>query len=87
MRMVHTATPPVALPGFRPQAAQGSQLVGPAGYTADHKAYHSTRQALAKHAYASEAGHVIVAEVRAVHMPVGKTRALLIGVCKHSELW
>lgn len=39
-----------------------------------------TRQSLATNAYALHGGHVIVVEVRAVHMPIGKTKAQLIGV-------
>ena len=76
-------TPLIHLSGFAPQAPPGassSMRTIAAGYTPNHLAYNATRQYLASNAYALQAGHVIIVEVRAVNMPMGRTRALLIGV-------
>ena len=55
-----------------------SSLTG--GYTLNHLSYQTTRSKLAKSAYAGNSGHVIVVEVRLVHMPVGKVKPFLIKV-------
>lgn len=80
------STPTIQLPGRGPQAPGPSQQLPAAavhsvsGYTTNHLSYNMTRQSLASNAYALHGGHVIVVEVRAVHMPIGKTKAQLIGV-------
>ena len=85
---LQTSGPVVKIPG---PAAAGSQapplhskhsgtssLTG--GYTVNHLSYQTTRSKLAKTAYAGNSGHVIVVEVRLVHMPVGKVKPFLIMV-------
>ncbi|KAG6818633.1 hypothetical protein H0H93_003300 [Arthromyces matolae] len=83
--------PLIQIPGYQPWAipaplaassniVPGRLLGRPAsGYTAEHAEYFSTRQILARKAYADEGGRVVVCQVRAVHMPVGKTKEKLIG--------
>ena len=83
------ATPTILLSGLTPQTRLGtlgtpSGMMAP-GYTNNHLVYHTTRQSIARNAYALQVGHVVVVEVRAVHMPVGKTKSVLIGVCKHDN--
>ena len=84
----HTSTsigPGVQLPG---QGSGRNRLFPPkplstvvaSGYTINHSSYHTTRQKLASKAYATHGGHVIVVEVRVVHMPIGKLKSMLIGV-------
>jgi hypothetical protein len=85
-----TAIPTIQLPGKRPQASPftasaGVVLGGSSGYTKNHLSYQMTRQTLANNAYALHGGHVVIVEVRAVHMPVGKTKAQLIGVSRTLE--
>lgn len=80
-----TTTPAIQLPGRGPQQvpAASSAAVHSAsgsGYTTNHLSYNMTRQSLASNAYALHGGHVIVVEVRAVHMPIGKFKPQLIGV-------
>ena len=83
-----TSGPVIKIPGT---AAGGSQtpplhskhlgtssLTG--GYTVNHLSYQATRSKLVKTAYAGNSGHVIVVEVRLVHMPVGKVKPFLIRV-------
>jgi hypothetical protein len=85
------ATPTIQLPGRGPQqlpvpaASTSSAVHSVSGYTANHLSYNMTRQSLASNAYALHGGHVIVIEVRAVHMPIGKTKAQLIGVSLKSK--
>ncbi len=78
-----TATPAIQLPGKGPQPPPfetGVALAGSSGYTKNHLSYQLTHQTLANNAYVLHGGHVVIVEVRAVHMPVGKTKAHLIGV-------
>jgi hypothetical protein len=75
VRMI-TSAPVVQLPGQRPQAtvlapmptASGSA----SGYTRNHLSYQMTRQSLANTAYALHGGNIIIVEVRAMHMPIGR---------------
>jgi hypothetical protein len=84
-----TPGPNIQLPGQGPQrlpavsSAPAAHLTS--GYTTNHLSYNMTRQSLASKAYALHGGHVIVVEVRAVHMPIGKTKAQLIGVSLKSK--
>ncbi|KAI9452826.1 hypothetical protein F5148DRAFT_1289442 [Russula earlei] len=84
VRMAST-TPIVQLPGKQSHQAfpviwsTGGVLAGSSGYTKNHLSYQLTRQTLANNAYALHGGHVVIVEVRAVHMPVGKMKAQLIG--------
>jgi hypothetical protein len=75
-------TPTIQLPGQGPQQLLASRAAIPSssGYTTNHLSYNMTRQSLASKAYALHGGHVIIVEVRASHMPMGKTKPLLIGV-------
>ena len=89
-RLQHTFLGPgIQLPG---QGSGRDRLFSPnpaiaSGYTTNHDSYHVTRQKLASKAYATHSGHVIVVEVRVVHMPIGKLKSMLIGVsCIHSVL-
>jgi hypothetical protein len=80
-----TAIPTIQLPGKRPQASPftmlaGVVLGGSSGYTKNHLFYQMTHQTLANNAYALHGGHVVIVEVQAVHMPVGKTKPQLVGV-------
>lgn len=68
--------------GFPPNQSLGSTgAFTVPGYTPNHALYNSTRAANARLAYALTVGHVIVVEVRAVHMPPGRIKPMLIGVC------
>jgi hypothetical protein len=82
-------TPTIQLPGRGPQQspAVSSAAVhsSASGYNTDHPSYKMTRRSLASNAYALHGGHVIIVEVRAVHMPIGKTKAQLIGVSLKSK--
>ncbi|KAI9511301.1 hypothetical protein F5148DRAFT_1146961 [Russula earlei] len=84
VRMAST-TPIVQLPGKQSHQAfpviwsTGGVLAGSSGYTKNHLSYQLTRQTLANNAYALHGGHVVIVEVQAVHMPVGKTKVQLIG--------
>lgn len=78
--------PQIHVPGGIPHFGTGHQLMfqaaaGPSGYTKHHSAYHETKQKLAKQAYATHAGHVVSVQVRAVRMPIGGVKAVVIGVC------
>jgi hypothetical protein len=83
---LQTSGPVVKIPG--PAGSQApplhskhsgtSALTG--GYTVNHLSYQATRSKMAKTAYAGNGGHVIVVEVRLVHMPVGKVKPFLIKV-------
>ena len=79
--------PNIQLPGQGPQQspAISNAVHSSSGYTTNHSSYNMTRQLLASNVYTSHGGHVIIVEVRAVHMPIGKTKAQLIGVSFKSE--
>ncbi|KAF8230959.1 hypothetical protein L208DRAFT_1378304 [Tricholoma matsutake] len=80
-----TAISTIQLLGKRPQASPftasaGVVLGGSSGYTKNHLSYQMTCQTLANNAYALHGGHVVIVEVWAIHMPVGKTKAQLIRI-------
>ena len=86
-----TSTPAVQLPGQRPPS-QASVLASMpmasgSGYTKNHLSYQLTRQTLANTAYALHGGNVIIVEVRVMYMPIGRIKAILIGVsCMFNNL-
>lgn len=77
-----TSTPTVQLPGQQPQASVLAPMptASGSGYTKNHLSYQLTRRSLANTAYALHGGNVIIVEVRVMYMPVGRIKALLIGV-------
>ena len=83
---LQTSGPVVKIPGpagnraplLHSKHAGTSSLTG--GYSINHLSYQATRSKLAKTAYAGNSGHVVVVEVRLVHMPIGKVKPLLIKV-------
>lgn len=79
---VMTSSPAVQLPGQRPQASvlAPTPMASGSGYTKNHHSYQLTRQSLANTAYALHGGNVIIVEVRVMYMPIGRIKALLIGV-------
>jgi hypothetical protein len=84
---IATAMPTIQLPEKQPQAppcnpSAGVTLAGSSGYMKNHLSYQLTCQTLANNAYALHGGHVVIVKVWAIHMPVGKTRAQLIGVSR-----
>ena len=77
-----TVVPTTHLPGQGPQIPPNTSANASTtfGYTSNHLVYHKTHQMMASNAYTLHGGHIIVVEVRAVYMPVVKTKAQLIGV-------
>ena len=76
----HSTSTPTAVPALYSMHKGMMPLKNGSGYTVNHLSYAATREKLASQAYAQHAAHVIVVEVRLVHMPVGKIKHQLIGV-------
>ncbi|KDR65144.1 hypothetical protein GALMADRAFT_1330174 [Galerina marginata CBS 339.88] len=74
--------PMIQLPGlFSPSApsfhSQSVRLTP--GYNVNHIGYQATRAKMASNAYAGNSGQIILVEVRAVCLPEGKVKPMLIG--------
>ena len=86
--------PFIQLPGFPTQSVPSSRSqpvnVNPLGfvpgYNLNHIGYQATRAKMASNAYAGNSGQVILVEVRAVRLPEGKVKPILIGVSFPSPL-
>lgn len=90
----HPSGPFIQLPGFSMRSVPSSRsqtvnLNPPGfipGYNLNHIGYQATRAKMASNAYAGNSGQVILVEVRAVRLPEGKVKPILIGVSFLSPL-
>jgi len=80
--------PLVQLPGFPmplapslwPQTVSANPPGVASGYNLNHIGYQATRANIASNAYAGNSGQIVLIEVRAVCLPEGKLKPILIGV-------